>query len=52
MENTPSNDQAASDFYARPSKRRKFYRKREEEELPAIEDEAKVEANALTIDEL
>jgi hypothetical protein len=52
MGNTPDIDQVASNLYTRPSKRRKFYRKRGEEELPIVKDEARVEADALTIDEL
>lgn len=52
MENTLDIEQAASDLYTRPSKRRKYYRKRGEEELPTVEDDTKMEAGALTIDEL
>lgn len=58
METPLNTDQIASDLYTRPSKRRKFYRKRGEEKLLINEDKAKAEADgpdnlhALTIDEL
>lgn len=52
-----TTDQVTPDLYPRPFKRRKFYRKREEDELRLSDDEAKVEEapdnlHALTIDEL
>ena len=58
MENSLCTDQPASSLYAHPSKRRKFYRKRRDEELLVNEDEAQAEADvtdnvhSLTIDEL
>jgi hypothetical protein len=58
MDSTLNTDQVASDICPRPSKRRKFYRKRGEEDLPIVEDEPKPDADAtdnlhaLTLDEL
>ncbi len=58
MDSTLATNQVASDIWARPSKRRKFYRKRGEEDPPVIEDEHKPDAvatdnvDALTLDEL
>lgn len=58
MEKPLHTNQPASSPYARPSKRRKFYRKRGDEELSINEDEAQAEADvtdnvhSLTIDEL
>lgn len=55
---TPSNaDQITPDIYPRPSKRRKFYRKRGDDEPRLSDDEAKVEEapdnlDGLTIGEL